>query len=69
MGEEGGEGSSQPTSWLLRFSGAEEYKKVMNVFTKCLWETLHQVSWGKIKVCRPFGDKCFKIDVDDSAVG
>jgi hypothetical protein len=48
MGEEGG---SQPSSWLLRFSNVEEYKKVVEVFTRCLWETLHQVPWGKIKVC------------------
>lgn len=48
MGEEGG---VQQSSWLLRFSGVEEYKKVVEVFTRCLWETLHQVSWGKIKVC------------------
>ena len=47
MGDEGEGGSS----WLLRFSDVEEYKKVVEVFTKCLWETLHQVSWGKIKVC------------------
>ena len=54
MGEEGGDvaqGGGQQSSWLLRFSGAEEYKKVVEVFTRCLWETLHQVSWEKIKVC------------------
>jgi hypothetical protein len=54
MGEEGGDGGSQPSSWLLRFPGAEEYKRIVEVFTKCLWETLHQVSWGKIKVCSFF---------------
>jgi hypothetical protein len=52
MGEEGeAPGGVQQSSWLLRFSGAEEYRKVMEVFTRCLWETLHRVPWGKIKVC------------------
>jgi hypothetical protein len=29
----------------------EAYSACLNAFTQALWETLHQVSWDKIKVC------------------
>lgn len=36
-------------SWCLRFATAEDYAEMSEVFVRCLWETLHQVSWEKIK--------------------
>lgn len=44
-----GEDFSQ-SSWLFRFHSHEEFAKVIQMFTQCLWETLHQLPWGKIKV-------------------
>jgi len=38
------------SSWLFRFHSEEDYTKAAQRFTQCLWETLHRVPWGKIKV-------------------
>jgi hypothetical protein len=44
-----GEDFSQ-SSWLFRFHSQEDFAKAAQTFTQCLWETLHQLPWGKIKV-------------------
>lgn len=38
------------TSWLIRCPTAEDYDYFNEIFTKCLWESLYQSPWGKIKV-------------------
>lgn len=38
------------SSWLFRFQTQEDFGNLVTTFTKCLWETLHQIPWGKIKV-------------------
>ncbi|PPQ98532.1 hypothetical protein CVT24_004023 [Panaeolus cyanescens] len=37
------------TSWLIRCATFEDYDQFNEVFTKCLWESLYQTPWGKIK--------------------
>ncbi|KAJ6536630.1 VID27 cytoplasmic protein [Mycena sp. CBHHK59/15] len=37
------------TSWVMRFSGPEEYEAFLQMFTQALWEALYQTAWGKIK--------------------
>lgn len=36
-------------SWLLRFYKREDYEAFQLGFSRCMWETLHEESWGKIK--------------------
>jgi hypothetical protein len=38
----------QWNSWCLRFS-PEDYPEICDMFVRCLWETLHQIPWAKIK--------------------
>ncbi|CAA7259820.1 unnamed protein product [Cyclocybe aegerita] len=38
-----------PSSWLFRFLNQEDFGKVFELFTKCQWQTLHRVPWGKMK--------------------
>lgn len=38
-------------SWLFKFHNQEDFANILAMFTHCLWETLHQMSWGKAKVC------------------
>ncbi|KAJ3559138.1 hypothetical protein NP233_g11340 [Leucocoprinus birnbaumii] len=35
--------------WCLRFASEEDYSEMCNAFIKCMWETLHQVPFGKMK--------------------
>ncbi|KAG5649004.1 hypothetical protein DXG03_000353 [Asterophora parasitica] len=35
-------------SWLFRFN-EEDFGEVVQKFTECLWETLHQTPWSKLK--------------------
>lgn len=44
-----GDDNSQ-TSWLFRFASEEDFGNALQTFTQCLWESLHETSWGKIKV-------------------
>lgn len=44
-----GDDGSQ-SSWLLRFANEEDYTNSVQIYTQCLWQTLHQVSWNKVKV-------------------
>lgn len=44
----GNDGSQR--SWLLRFRNEEDYRRVIDIYTQCLWQTLHQVPWSKVKV-------------------
>ncbi|KAF8639712.1 hypothetical protein AX17_000974 [Amanita inopinata Kibby_2008] len=37
-------------SWLFKFLGESEFEKTLEVFTQCLWESLHQSEWHKAKV-------------------
>ncbi|KAF9453087.1 VID27-domain-containing protein [Macrolepiota fuliginosa MF-IS2] len=37
------------SSWCLRFATEEDYSAMAGLFVQCLWETLHQVPWNKIK--------------------
>ncbi|PPQ94030.1 hypothetical protein CVT25_009878 [Psilocybe cyanescens] len=43
-----GDDGSQ-SSWLLRFENEEDYTNSVQIYTQCLWQTLHQVSWNKVK--------------------
>lgn len=38
-------------SWLFKLHNQEDFADILAMFTHCLWETLHQTPWGKIKVC------------------
>lgn len=44
-----GDNNSQ-SSWLFRFHSEENFGNALQTFTQCLWESLHQTPWGKIKV-------------------
>ena len=44
-----GDDNSQ-SSWLFRFHSEENFGNALQTFTQCLWESLHQTPWGKIKV-------------------
>ena len=44
-----GDDNSQ-SSWLFRFNSEENFGNALETFTQCLWESLHQSPWGKIKV-------------------
>jgi hypothetical protein len=44
-----GDDNSQ-SSWLFRFHSEENFQNALKTFTQCLWESLHQTPWGKIKV-------------------
>ena len=44
-----GDHNSQ-SSWLFRFHSEEDFGNALQTFTQCLWESLHQIPWGKIKV-------------------
>lgn len=44
-----GDDNSQ-SSWLFRFHSEENFGHALQTFTQCLWESLHQSPWGKIKV-------------------
>jgi len=48
-----GENNTQ-SSWLFRFAEEQDFASVVQIFTQCQWETLHQIPWGKAKVCPPF---------------
>lgn len=37
------------TSWCFRFASEEDYTVMAEMFVRCLWETLHQTPWEKIK--------------------
>ncbi|KAK7470575.1 Vacuolar import and degradation protein 27 [Stygiomarasmius scandens] len=41
--------NNEVNSWLFRFPSAELYQQWCSSFTQVAWETLHQVSWQKIK--------------------
>lgn len=43
-----GENNSQ-SSWLFRFAEEQDFSSAVQIFTQCLWETLHQIPWGKAK--------------------
>ncbi|TFK43475.1 VID27 cytoplasmic protein-domain-containing protein [Crucibulum laeve] len=38
-----------PSSWLLRFATEEDFAKVIEAFSRSLWQTLHQTDWSKAK--------------------
>ena len=44
-----GDDNSQ-SSWLFRFHSEDDFGNALQTFTQCLWESLHQTPWGKIKV-------------------
>lgn len=44
-----GDDNSQ-SSWLFRFPSEEDFGNALQIFTQCLWESLHETPWGKIKV-------------------
>ena len=44
-----GDNNSQ-SSWLFRFHSEENFGNALQIFTQCLWESLHETPWGKIKV-------------------
>lgn len=48
-----GNNNSQ-SSWLFRFAEEQDYASAVQIFTQCLWEALHQIPWGKAKVCISF---------------
>ncbi|KAF9009012.1 VID27 cytoplasmic protein-domain-containing protein [Cyathus striatus] len=37
------------SSWLLRFANNKDFGSILQIFTQCLWQTLHQTEWGKAK--------------------
>lgn len=37
-------------SCLLHFADQNEYQRIMEIFSRCLWEYLHQEEWRKAKV-------------------
>ncbi|KAG6811313.1 hypothetical protein H0H92_008025 [Tricholoma furcatifolium] len=37
------------SSWLFRFNNEESMADFLQKFTQCLWETLHQLPWSKLK--------------------
>ncbi|KAF5363817.1 hypothetical protein D9756_000435 [Leucocoprinus leucothites] len=39
----------QWNGWCLRFATPEDYSEMSNTFIKCMWETLHQVPFEKMK--------------------
>ena len=41
--------NGQWNGWCLRFASSEDYSEMCDMFIKCMWETLHQMPWGKIK--------------------
>lgn len=42
--------NNSQSSWLFRFHSEENFSNALQIFTQCLWESLHQTPWGKIKV-------------------
>jgi len=44
-----GENNTQ-SSWVFRFAEEKDFASVVQIFTQCQWETLHQISWSKAKV-------------------
>ncbi|KAF9567336.1 VID27-domain-containing protein [Agrocybe pediades] len=44
-----GDDKMSQSSWLLRFRTNEEYEHAKNIFSQCLWQSLHQVPWNKAK--------------------
>ncbi|KAL9712921.1 Vacuolar import and degradation protein 27 [Leucoagaricus gongylophorus] len=41
--------NGQWNGWCLRFASSEDYSEMCDMFIKCMWETLHQMPWGRIK--------------------
>ena len=41
--------NGQWSGWCLRFASSEDYSEMCDMFIKCMWETLHQMPWGKMK--------------------
>ncbi|KAF9534268.1 VID27 cytoplasmic protein [Crepidotus variabilis] len=37
------------SSWLFKFQTQETYAQAIEIYTQCLWQTLHRIPWGKIK--------------------
>lgn len=46
------------SSWCFRFLDEEAFVTFQQAFTRALWETLHQTSWDKSKVCGMFVRFC-----------
>lgn len=45
-----GDNGSQ-SSWLFRFDTELDYARLKDAYTQVMWQSLHRVAWGKIKVC------------------
>lgn len=43
-------GDDAPRSCLLHLADQSEYQRIMEIFSRCLWEHLHQEEWRKAKV-------------------
>jgi len=41
--------NGQWNGWCLRFASSEDYSEMCEMFIKSMWETLHQMPWGKMK--------------------
>ncbi len=44
-----GDNGSQ-NSWLFRFATEQDFAQLKEVYTRVMWQSLHKVDWGKIKV-------------------
>jgi len=44
-----GDDDNSQSSWLFRFHSEDNFGSALQTFTQCLWESLHQTPWGKIK--------------------
>ena len=38
-------------SYCIRFNDVEAFERFKEAFAQCHYEMLHNVSWGKVKVC------------------
>lgn len=48
--------NGKQSSWCLRFFGEEPYSAFLSAYTQALWESLHQISWEKMKVSKRSGE-------------
>ncbi|KAF9485299.1 VID27 cytoplasmic protein [Pholiota conissans] len=37
------------SSWLFRFATPQDFAQLKEVYTQAMWQSLHQISWGKAK--------------------
>ncbi len=55
-------------SWLLRFYRREEYEAFQLGFSRCMWETLNEEKWGKMKADEQrYLQQAYETDVEMSS--